>query len=201
MFDSLKCQCVLQLLIMFPFITALVPHWFYHVCFGLKSASPTKVIRLSGGILICWHPRIQASSYFYINWHKEGKNPLEMGILQRVNKKDRKANHNCVCHFALDKNYLINAYVHTSTQAFSLMHNCPVISGPVSPQDHLPSREIRTCTWKWSEPQTLPNGLWLRLAITEDLGPHQSQTEVGIGSTVIWESMDGLHTLPGGGNY
>lgn len=100
---------------MFPFITALVPHWFYHVCFGLKSASPTKVIRLSGGILICWHPRIQASSYFYINWHKEGKNPLELGILQRVNKKDRKANHNCLSLCIRQKllNKCICTHIHT----------------------------------------------------------------------------------------
>lgn len=66
------------------------------------------------------------------------------------------------------------------------MDFCSVINSPVPLLDHLPSRKIRSCTWKWSEPQTLTNGMWLRLAITQDLGTHRSQTEVGIGSTVTY---------------
>lgn len=43
------------------------------------------------------------------------------------------------------------------------MDYCSVINGLVPPLDHLPSRKISSCTWKWSEPQTLTNCMWLKV--------------------------------------
>lgn len=152
---------------MFHFPLALPPHWFHYVCFGLKPASLHSYE--------AWWMGQQ--SYLY------KLAPRKNEYFRAVSLEERKDNQKCLCHSAWEKNnYSVNVYLHIFTQAFPLMHNCSVKSSPMSPQDHLLRRKISSCTWKWSESQTLTNGKWLSLAIPEDLSSHQIQAGLEIES-------------------